>query len=87
MPGQSFSTQFLRYLDDLKRVFKDSRTRKHAGEMGVASIVAQGLKTVTSMVEFNTLHGNPDLNHGNWSSSYRLFSTGKWELENMSCLT
>lgn len=84
MIDQSFSAQFLRYLDDLKQVFKDSRTRMHVGEMGVACIAARGPKTVTSMIEFNSRHGNPELNHDNWSSSYRVFSTGKWEVENLS---
>ena len=84
MIDQSFSAQFLRYLDDLKPVFKDSRTRMHVGEMGVACIAARGPKTVTSMIEFNSRHGNPELNHDNWSSSYRVFSTGKWKVENLS---
>lgn len=84
MINQSFSTQFRQYLDGLKPIFKDSRTRMHVGEMGMACIAARGPKTVTSMVEFNIRHGNPELNHDNWSSSYRVFSTGKWNVETLS---
>ncbi|MBR4746209.1 MAG: transposase [Desulfovibrio sp.] len=52
--------------------------------MGVASIVAACPKTITSLVEFNSAHGNPALNHSNWSASYRLLSTCKWRLEELS---
>ena len=77
-------SQFLWYLNMAMAVFKDARSKMHVCEMGVASIVAACPKTITSLVEFNAEHGNPALNHGNWSASYRLLSTCKWKLEELS---
>ena len=79
MDGTPLLDQFLSLLDGVKGIFKDSRTRGHVREMGVASIVADSPKTITSLVEFNGRHGSPELNHDNWSASYRMLSTGKWE--------
>ena len=76
--------QFLWYLDDVKAVFHDPRSRRRVCEMGVASVAAAGPKTITSLVEFNAEHGNPELNHGDWSASYRLLSTCKWSLKELS---
>ena len=77
-------SQFLRYLNIARAIFNDARSKMHVCEMGVASIVAACPKTITSLVEFNSAHGNPALNHGNWSASYRLLSTCKWKLKELS---
>ena len=69
MDGTPLLDQFLSLLDGVKGIFKDSRTRGHVREMGVASIVADSPKTITSLVEFNGRHGSPELNHDNWSAS------------------
>ena len=79
MDGTPLLDQFLVLLDGVKGVFKDSRTREHVREMGVAGIAADGPKTITSLVEFNGRHGSPALNHENWSASYRMLSTAKWD--------
>lgn len=75
---------FLFFLNIVKAVFKDVRTKMHVCEMGVASIVAARPKTITSLVEFNARHGNARLNHRNWSASYKMLSRGKWKLEELS---
>ncbi len=77
-------THFLWYLNMARAIFNDLRSRRRVFEMGVASIVAARPKTITNLVEFNATHGNPALNHGNWSASYRLLSTCKWKLEELS---
>ena len=84
MCSHAFLNQFLHYLDLASHVFKDSRSREHVREMGVAGIAASMPKTITSLVEFNGIYGNPKLNHDNWSASYRLLSTGKWKLQELS---
>ena len=75
MGPRTLLSQFLWYLGIAKAVFNDARSKMHVCEMGVASIVAACPKTITSLVEFNSAHGNPALNHSNWSASYRLLST------------
>ena len=84
METRTLLGQFLWYLSMATAVFKDVRSKMHVCEMGVASIVAACPKTITSLVEFNSAHGNPALNHGNWSASYRLLSTCKWKLKELS---
>ena len=84
MGPRTLLSQFLWYLGIAKAVFNDVRSKMHVCEMGVASIVAACPKTITSLVEFNSAHGNPALNHGNWSASYRLLSTCKWKLKELS---
>ena len=84
MDGTPLLDQFMSLLDGVKDIFKDSRTREHVREMGVASIAADGPKTITSLVEFNGRHGSQALNHENWSASYRMLSTGRWEPEELS---
>lgn len=84
MEKRPLLSHFLWYLNIVKAVFSDARTKRHACEMGVASIVAACPKTITSLVEFNARHGNPALNHSNWSASYRLLSIGKWKPEELS---
>lgn len=84
MEKRPLLSHFLWYLNIVKAVFSDARTKRHVCEMGVASIVAACPKTITSLVEFNARHGNPALNHGNWSASYRLLSIGKWKPEELS---
>ena len=84
MGEKTLAGQFLWYLNMAKAVFDDPRTQRHVCEMGVASVVAARPKTITSLVEFNAEHGNPALNHRNWSASYRVLSTGKWEPEKLS---
>jgi hypothetical protein len=76
--------QFLWFLNIAKAVFSDARTRRRVCEMGVASIAAACPKTITSLVEFNAKHGSARLNHGNWSASYRVLSSGKWKMEELS---
>ncbi|MBP5300234.1 MAG: transposase [Victivallales bacterium] len=84
MDSKPLLSRFLWYLNMVKAVFNDVRSKMHVCEMGVASIVAACPKTITSLVEFNSAHGNPALNHRNWSASYRLLSTCKWGLEELS---
>ena len=84
MDSKPLLSRFLWYLNMVKTVFNDVRSKMHVCEMGVASIVAACPKTITSLVEFNSAHGNPALNHRNWSASYRLLSTCKWGLEELS---
>ena len=84
MPDGAFAQQFLAFLNVAKGAFHDARTRGRVREMGVASIVAACPKTITSLLEFNGKHGDPSLNHGDWSSSYRMLSTGKWEMRDVS---
>ena len=79
MDGTPLLDQFMSLLDGVKDIFKDSRTREHVREMGVANIAADGPKTITSLVEFNGRHGSQALNHENWSASYRMLSTAKWD--------
>ena len=54
-------------------------------ETGVAGIVAACPRRIISLVEFNSAHGTPALDHRNWSAGYRLLSTRKWRLEDLSC--
>lgn len=84
METRTLLSQFLWYLNIVRAIFNDARSKMHVCEMGVASIVAACPKTITSLVEFNSAHGNPALNHGNWSASYRLLSTCKWKLKELS---
>ena len=77
-------SQFIWFLNIVKAVFKDARTRMRVCEMGVASIAAACPKTITSIVEFNAKHGNAKLNHSNWSASYKVLSQGKWKPEELS---
>ena len=84
MKKLAFSKQFLRYWEKMKPIFKDTRTWKHAREMAVSCIVADGPKTITNMILFNKKYGNPMINHDNWSSSYKMLSTGKWDMEALS---
>ena len=84
METRALLSHFLWYLSMATAVFKDARSKMHVCEMGVASIVAACPKTITSLVEFNSAHGNPALDHGNWSASYRLLSTCKWKLKELS---
>ncbi len=84
MEKKTLLSHFLWYLNIVKAVFSDVRTKMHVCEMGVASIVAACPKTITSLVEFNARHGNPALNHHNWSASYRVLSVGKWKTEELS---
>ena len=84
METRTLLCQFLWYLNIVRAIFNDARSKMHVCEMGVASIVAACPKTITSLVEFNSAHGNPALNHGNWSASYRLLSTCKWKLKELS---
>ena len=76
--------QFVGFLAEAKAVFKDPRTARRVCEMGVACIAADSPKTITSLVEFNGTHGSLELNRGDWSASYRMLSTGKWEQEELS---
>lgn len=78
--------QFQRYLDRIEPVFKDARTKARMREMAVSSIVADSPKTLTSLIEFNRKHGDPNLPHGDWSSSYRAMSMGKWNMQDVSRL-
>ena len=84
MATRALLSHFFWYLNMARAIFNDPRSKRHVFEMGVASIVAACPKTITSLVEFNSTHGNPALNHGNWSASYRLLSTCKWKLEEMA---
>lgn len=84
MESKPLLGQFLWYLRMVRAIFNDIRSKKHVCEMGVASIVAACPKTLTSLVEFNAIHGNPALNHRNWSASYRLFSRCKWKIEELA---
>ena len=84
MESKPLLGQFLWYLRMVRAIFNDIRSKKHVCEMGVASIVAACPKTLASLVEFNAIHGNPALNHRNWSASYRLFSRCKWKIDRAS---
>jgi len=84
MAEQSLLNPFLNYVDGMKCIFHDARTRSHVTEMAVASIAADQPKTITSCLNFSEKYGDPDLNHNDWSPSYRMLSTGKWEQEKLS---
>lgn len=84
MAEQSLLDQFRNYIDVMKSIFHDARTRSHVTEMSVASIAAEQPKTITSCLIFTGQYGDPNVNHGDWSASYRMLSTGKWELRDLS---
>jgi len=84
MEGKTLLGQFLCYLGKVKPIFSDKRVRRHVCEMGVASMAAATPKTITSLIEFNARHGSPELNHDNWSASYKVLSHSKWKTDELS---
>ena len=84
MEDFAFSDHFFRFLDQLVSIVKDKRTKARLREMAVAVIAAANPKTLTKVIEYNKDYGDLDLNHEDWTSTYRALSEGQWSLNDLS---